>query len=623
MKTKLKLFWKKRKKPVLAVTAVVLAVAIGCGVWYQAGHNPSEPVYVFPFQYVGMTQYWGDVQESYGPVRTDKIQTVFLSDTQTITEILVQPGDTVKKDDLLMTFDTTLSDLQLERKRLDVEKLKLQLEDAKDELKHINSLKPMVIPSTPDNSDEEEGSGAVIDGPELYPLMQDVTNRMTYDGSAVDKALIYWILDSTAIDDDLFRAAERHAAQIQAANIPEETDPTEPDETEPTVTDPSETDSPETDPPVTDSQETDPPKTETSTEETEEEGDSGRHEQQEDQEPELPPLAEDQSAPSNASEAETPELSVGSHFYVVIKVTSGNREEGDKKVWQCLKVTKKNSGYSFTFADTLIPDYSAASFWWEDDSSSDGSNSDLGSGYTASQIAQLRSDQLKKIKDLEFQIKMADAEYQIMLKEVGDGNIYADSDGKVISVLTEEEAKQSNQPILKVSGGGGFYIEGFINELEKENMKLGQEVTVNDWNTGMTYTGTIDSMGDFPTREGYYNGNGNPNASYYPFQVFVDETADLQAGSYVSVQYSNAESKNGIYLENPFLRTELGRSYVYVLGPGGKLEQRWVTTGKSLWGNYTEILSGMTAEDLVAFPYGKNVKPGVAAQEGDLSNLYG
>ena len=60
-----------------------------------------------------------------------------------------------------------------------------------------------------------------------------------------------------------------------------------------------------------------------------------------------------------------------------------------------------------------------------------------------------------------------------------------------------------------------------------------------------------------------------------------------------------------------------------VLGADGKLEKRIVTTGKSLWGNYTEVRSGLSAEDLVAFPYGKNVKPGVKAVEGDLSNLYG
>ena len=58
-------------------------------------------------------------------------------------------------------------------------------------------------------------------------------------------------------------------------------------------------------------------------------------------------------------------------------------------------------------------------------------------------------------------------------------------------------------------------------------------------------------------------------------------------------------------------------------GDDGLLEKRYVTTGKSLWGSYTEIRSGLTPEDFIAFPYGKNVKPGVKAVEGDLSNLYG
>ena len=190
------------------------------------------------------------------------------------------------------------------------------------------------------------------------------------------------------------------------------------------------------------------------------------------------------------------------------------------------------------------------------------------------------------------------------------------------SVLTEEEAKTQNQPVLKVSGGGGFYIQGSVSELEKDKMQIGQEVTVNDWNTGMTYTGKIVSMGDFPTNSDGWNGSGNPNVSYYPFTVFVDETADLQAGMYVNIQYSSAESENGIYLENPFIRTENGQSYVYVQGAGGKLEKRFVTTGKALWGSYTEIRSGLTVDDLIAFPYGKNLKEGAPTVESDVSDLY-
>ena len=103
----------------------------------------------------------------------------------------------------------------------------------------------------------------------------------------------------------------------------------------------------------------------------------------------------------------------------------------------------------------------------------------------------------------------------------------------------------------------------------------------------------------------------------------MDGSADLQTGSYVSIQYSTSEGGNGVYLENPFLRTENGITYVLVLGADGKLEQRNVSTGKSLWGNYTQITSGLSPEDLIAFPYGKDVKPGAAAVEGDMSNLYG
>ena len=593
MKIDVKHLWKKKKKMILGIAAGVTAAAVGCGAWYQAGHSSKEPVYVFPFQYVGMTEYWGDSQESYGPVTTDKIQTVFLSDTQTVTEVLVQAGDVVKKGDLLMTFDTTLSDLQLERKRLDVEKLKLQLQDAKEELREINSMKPMVIPEY-EEPEEDVDLGMMLTDP--FRL----STQITYDGSSEETALICWIRDDADIDDALFSAIQKAAEQYQAENVPETT---EPSETEPDVTEPQETEPEETEPGETEPEETEPEPEETEPEETEPE------ETQSDTQPEQ----------SNASAVIYPNVDT---FHVVFKITAGNMALAEKVIWQGMKVTDTGSSYSFRLENAVIPDHMMVDLG-SDDTAVDTPEIDYGSGYTAAQIAQMRSDQQKKIKDLEFQIKMADAEYKIMLTEVSDGNVYADIDGEVVSLLTEEEAKQSMQPMLKVSGGGGFYVEGFVSELEKDSMKIGQEVTINDWNTGMTYTGTVESMGDFPTRDGYFNGSGNPNASYYPFQVFVDETADLQAGSYVSVMYSAAESENGVYLENPFLRTEKGKSYVLVLGADGKLEQRFVITGKSLWGSYTEILEGLTAEDLIAFPYGKNVKPGVAAVEGDMSNLYG
>ena len=532
---------KNKKKIILILTLVLLAAAAaGVGIYYGTQGN-RKPVNVFPFRYIGMTEYWGDQQESYGPVSTDRIQTVYVTDTQIVTEVKVSVGDEVKKGDVLMTFDTTLSDLAVERKRLDVEKLKLQLEKAKTRLWEINNMEPMEIPEPSDEEEDSEDLGEKLESE--YAISQD----SGYDGSTQGKALICWMRSGENLSDALLEKLRAKAEAYQRKNAAGEA----------------------------------------------EEGE----------------------------EAPTEEPLTVSVYYMIVKVTENNRELGSRTVWQGLRVQgNAEEGFAFRFFDAYgVPDHMLE----EEDSDTSEPEFDIGSGYTAAQIAQMRTEQQKKIQDLEFQIKMAEADYKIMLTEVSDGNVYAEIDGKVVSVLPEEDARLQRQPMLKVSGGGGFFIQGSISELEKDKLQPGQEVTVNDWNTGMTYTGQVVSLGDFPTSDGYYNGMGNPNASYYPFNVFIDESADLQSGSYVSVMYSAGESQNGIYLENPFIRTEKGRSYVLILGSNGRLEQRFVTTGKSLWGSYTEILEGLTAEDLVAVPYGKNVKPGVAAQEGDMSDLYG
>ena len=61
---------------------------------------------------------------------------------------------------------------------------------------------------------------------------------------------------------------------------------------------------------------------------------------------------------------------------------------------------------------------------------------------------------------------------------------------------------------------------------------------------------------------------------------------------------------------------------MYVRGEDGRLEKRYIQTGANLWGSYTQVLGGLTADDYVAFPYGKTVKEGAPTQEGTPDNLY-
>lgn len=594
----------KLKKILIPVISLVLVAAIGLGAWYFFGRKSSDPIYVYEFGYIGMTEYWGDSQESYGPVSTDKIQTVYLSDTQTVTEILVSPGDSVQKGDLLMTFDTTLSDLALERKRLDVEKLKLQLEDAKDYLYEINAMKPMVIPEPSDEPTEPENVnlGTALNG------AYQISTQTAFDGSSQELPLICWLSSSTAIEDDIFNALRLKAEEYQAKNALTQKPVAPPVTEESTAVEES------TAPPADESS---APLMGESSAVVEESSQSA-----EESSALTPETSQPETSQPETSQPVDPVVPTVNQFYVIFKVTEGDMSLGAALTWQGMLVNydAQTQSYRFQFFDARgIPDHMIPP---SNKPSEEEPEIDFGSGFTAAQIAEMRSEQEKTIRDLEFNIRMAEADYKIMQTEVSDGNVYAEIDGTVISLLSVEEAQMTQQPLMKVSGGGGFYVQCSVSELEKEKLQLGQEVTVNDWNTGMTYTGAIESMGDYPLSDEYFNGMGNPNVSYYPFYVFIDEAADLQAGSYVSVMYSTAVSKNGIYLENPFLRTEQGKSYVYVQGDDGLLEKRFVTTGKSLWGNYTEILSGLSAEDYIAFPYGKNVKAGVPTLEGDMSTLY-
>lgn len=676
---------KNTKKVVLISISVLLAAAIGLGCFFYFGKGSSQPVIVVPFMHVGTDSYWFGSKYTQGPVTTDRIQTIYLSNTQTVTEVLVQPGDTVKKGDVLMRFDTTLSDLALERKRLEVEKLKLDLDDAYERLEEIRNMVPMVIPTPepePDPSDPTEA-------PDLGQALQSpyqIIGPSTYNGASPAFPVICWLgNDTSEIDNSLLEALRQYAAKLQglspepahqweseyridklptcreggsesihcricgatkdSRSIPklehtwivqesrqendklyitytcmvckeEKTDtyalemPTEPS-TEPT-TEPATVPSESSGTGSTES--TVPPTPEESTDSS---AAGNLLVSQDGGGLKLVMLSNTDTQPTE------PLPSPGIFdFYVVLKITEGDMSKGATTMWQGVYVSYLGENdFAFRLFDaSSIKDPTLE----EEDSQPEFPEIDFGSGYTAAQIAQMRREQEKTIKDLSFQIEMTEADYKIMQKELESGEVVADFDGSVVSLLDQEEAKLTGQPFLKVSGGGGFYIQGTIGELDMPNISIGQEVTINDWYTGNTITGTIQSIGNYPAENmGGWSSMYNPNVTYYPFTVFVDGSADLMEGNYVEIQYdSQSDMQTGVFLEMPFVRTEGDTSYVYVLGANGKLEQRTVTLGRAIDNYYYEILDGLSETDLIAFPYGKNVYAGASTQEGTRQDLY-
>ena len=75
-------------------------------------------------------------------------------------------------------------------------------------------------------------------------------------------------------------------------------------------------------------------------------------------------------------------------------------------------------------------------------------------------------------------------------------------------------------------------------------------------------------------------------------------------------------------IDQPYVLQENNRSYVYVTNEEGLLEKRQITTGITVWGSSVQILDGLTLEDAIAFPYGKNAREGAKTKLSTLDELY-
>ena len=185
--------------------------------------------------------------------------------------------------------------------------------------------------------------------------------------------------------------------------------------------------------------------------------------------------------------------------------------------------------------------------------------------------------------------------------------------------------KNAISRIIVISGGGGYYITGYIGELSLDQIKVGQKVSVMSYNSGSMAEGVVKEVSNIPLSNYRNFGMGNSNVSYYPFTVFVSEEAQFREGDYVQLTPqvdTNVEAgSSSLYLMKAFILEENGKYYVYVANQDNKLEKRQIFINGGAYENL-KIQSGITESDRVAFPYGKNVKEGVTAVDGSLEDLY-
>lgn len=547
----------KHKKTILIAAAVVLGVAVAIGGIFLILRLNREPVLVIPASEVSMSGSFYGENSLYGSVMTDQIQAEYLSDTQNVTAIHVAQGDTVKAGEPLFDYDTTLTDLQLQRKELEIKKQERELENAQNEYKALFG-QTFSLPEPSMTVKREAGalSASKQNGIWLHLLSEEITTETP-------------------------------------AVTTEET--TQSDSTETEATEPAE------------------PTEEGTVTTYERVGGKGTEE-----EPYLFVVAD-----SYAIDTALLDTILGEkeNVSVVFAQCEGNRTDGVVlSAWGMTLERAENGSCQLHLTDASA--YVGTLLVGGQDEPTDEPDDPNGGGMTYEELQKLRAEKERALIDLDLSLRMARVEYKKMQAELGDGTVYAALDGVVISVGDPETAFLSGEAIVKVSGGGGFLVEGTVSELCLDDIMIGRAVSVTSWSNGATYDGVITAVSDVPTTNGGW-ADGNNNVSFYPFTVTVDDSAELMDGEYVEMQLGGESESDSFYLEKMYILQENGKNYVYAAGENGRLERREVVVGKDLWGSYFEICSGITAEDQIAFPYGKNVEDGAKTKQGSVSDLYG
>ena len=88
--------------------------------------------------------------------------------------------------------------------------------------------------------------------------------------------------------------------------------------------------------------------------------------------------------------------------------------------------------------------------------------------YTAAEIAKMRAEKQKEIRDLDLKLRMDKVELERMKREAANGVVTSALDGTVLRVNDPDTAKQEGSPVIVVSGGGGYYVKTGVTELDRD-----------------------------------------------------------------------------------------------------------------------------------------------------------
>lgn len=247
---------------------------------------------------------------------------------------------------------------------------------------------------------------------------------------------------------------------------------------------------------------------------------------------------------------------------------------------------------------------------------------DAGTSYggTAAKIQQQIKDKEKEIRDYQLDIKETNLEIKDIQKKLNNQTIKSTLNGVVKTVGDPEKESNDGKPLIQVVSSEGLYVQGTVSESKMNKLKVGATLSGYSYDNGVSFTAEVREISPYPSD----NGQDGANASSYPFTAYIADASGLSNNSWAELTLLDEGDGQGqgIYLEKPFVRTENGQYYVMKDDGTGHLTKQIVQVGGIQYGSSYQITGGLSMDDKITFPYGKDVREGAKTEEGTLDDLY-
>ena len=524
----------KKKIIITVVVILILSAAITGGIFAYKSYNQNNLVAdVYSVTNLNMG-YWGDQTQSYGTVTNDISQNITVDDSQTISQVYVQEGQTVAIGDKLMEYDITDKQLQLEMKKLDIQGIENDIALAQKDLADLKNTTP--ISNTP----------AVTTPATTTPATtQPETETETEVAEKTGAAYNYISKTAKAYDGDGSESKPFHFLCTQTAYV--------------------------------------------------------------------------YGSYLNNLKANS--------YTAIFEIRKNNKKNGtlisswtvngaamdkadDASKWSVLDRQQiEEETETESEAETTVD--TTTTVTTETDQT----------GYTAAELAKKISDKEKELKDLDLDKRTAELDQGKLEKECNSGVVCATINGTVKKVGDPSNLPTDGSAFLTVSGSDGLYVTGSISEMLLGQVAAGQVVTATSWDSGMTFQATITDISKYPLDGSNYSGDGNPNASYYPFTAYIEDPTGLTNGEGVQLSMTTMDSSvatsDTLCIDKAYVREEDGKSYVLKADKDDRLVKQYITTGKTVYGQGIIITDGLSQDDRIAFPYGKTAIEGVKVSDTD------